>query len=136
MVYSLGFGAINFFFALPAIRTIDTLGRRKWLVLTLPLMCLFLTGAALATAFIAHGTPARDGIVTLFIFLFAATYSPGLGTCCLGRGRRGLLILRRADPLHLGIGKLPTIAPRGRMRFRRRDESRIRGSPVYLLPNY
>lgn len=39
-------GAINILFALPAIRTIDTLGRRKWLVLTLPLMCLFMAAAA------------------------------------------------------------------------------------------
>ncbi|KAI1816571.1 hypothetical protein GGS20DRAFT_575433 [Poronia punctata] len=46
---SLVFGAINFIFALPAIRTIDTLGRRKWLVLTLPVTGIFMTIAAFST---------------------------------------------------------------------------------------
>ncbi|KAI1427870.1 sugar transporter-domain-containing protein [Xylaria sp. FL1777] len=78
MLYSLGYGAVNFLFGLPAIRTIDTLGRRKWLVLTLPLMCLFMTAAALSTL-IPKETDARGGVVALFVFLFAAAYSPGLG---------------------------------------------------------
>ncbi|KAI0909497.1 sugar transporter-domain-containing protein [Ustulina deusta] len=78
MLYSLGYGAVNFLFGLPAIRTIDTLGRRKWLVLTLPLMCLFMTAAALSTL-IPEETDARGGVVALFVFLFAAAYSPGLG---------------------------------------------------------
>ncbi|KAI0429981.1 sugar transporter-domain-containing protein [Xylaria sp. FL1042] len=78
MLYSFGYGAVNFLFGLPAIRTIDTLGRRKWLVLTLPLMCLFMTAAALSTL-IPYGTDARTGVVALFVFLFAAAYSPGLG---------------------------------------------------------
>ncbi|KAI1175207.1 sugar transporter-domain-containing protein [Nemania sp. FL0916] len=97
MLYSLGFGAVNFIFGLPAIRTIDTLGRRKWLVLTLPLMSLFMAAAALATlcpgsvvqggnSTVPGGNPTPDknfdvrgGIVALFVFLFAAAYSPGLG---------------------------------------------------------
>ncbi|KAI1273948.1 sugar transporter-domain-containing protein [Xylaria sp. FL0933] len=78
MLYSFGYGAVNFLFGLPAIRTIDTLGRRKWLVLTLPIMCLFMTAAALSTL-IPYGTDARGGVVALFVFLFAAAYSPGLG---------------------------------------------------------
>ncbi|KAI0528494.1 hypothetical protein GGR58DRAFT_526120 [Xylaria digitata] len=82
MLYSLGYGTINFLFGLPAIRTIDTLGRRKWLVVTLPLMCLFMTSAALSTL-IPNGTDARGGVIALFIFFFAAAYSPGLGTWCL-----------------------------------------------------
>ncbi|KAK7957326.1 glycosyl hydrolase [Apiospora aurea] len=45
---SFGFGAVNFFCGLPAIKTIDTLGRRKWLISTLPLMCLFMAAAAYA----------------------------------------------------------------------------------------
>ncbi|TGJ79941.1 hypothetical protein E0Z10_g8826 [Xylaria hypoxylon] len=78
MLYSLGYGFVNFLFGLPAIRTIDTLGRRKWLVLTLPLMSLFMTAAALSTL-IPKGTDARGGVIALFVFLFAAAYSPGLG---------------------------------------------------------
>ncbi|KAI3321109.1 hypothetical protein HD806DRAFT_546901 [Xylariaceae sp. AK1471] len=70
--------AVNFLFGLPAIRTIDTLGRRKWLVLTLPVMCLFMTAAALSTL-IHDDLTARGGVVALFVFLFAAAYSPGMG---------------------------------------------------------
>ncbi|KAG5985177.1 hypothetical protein E4U55_000813 [Claviceps digitariae] len=47
MAYSLGFGAINFLFALPAIRSIDTIGRRRWLNITLPFMAIFMLGAAI-----------------------------------------------------------------------------------------
>ncbi|KAI0378902.1 hypothetical protein F5Y04DRAFT_136548 [Hypomontagnella monticulosa] len=80
MAYSLGYGAINFFFGLPAIRTIDTLGRRKWLVLTLPLMCLFMTAAALSSLIsTSDGGRTRAAIIALFVYLFAATYSPGMG---------------------------------------------------------
>ncbi|KAI0446313.1 sugar transporter-domain-containing protein [Xylaria telfairii] len=77
LVYSLVFGIINFIFGLPAIRTIDTLGRRKWLVLTLPLMCLLMTAAALST--LIPDSKTRGGIVALFVFLFAIAYSPGMG---------------------------------------------------------
>jgi hypothetical protein len=35
---SLGFGIINFLFAIPAIYTIDTFGRRGLLLTTFPLM--------------------------------------------------------------------------------------------------
>lgn len=77
MLYSLGFGAVNFLFGLPAIKTIDTLGRRKWLVLTLPLMSLLMLAAALATLVKDPGT--RGGVIALFMFLFAAAYSPGMG---------------------------------------------------------
>ncbi|KAH8159842.1 hypothetical protein CIB48_g8405 [Xylaria polymorpha] len=96
LVYSLVFGVVNFIFGLPAIRTIDTLGRRKWLVLTLPLMCLFMTAAALSTLIPESKT--RGGIVALFVYrrsypqsprsrireltiraVFAIAYSPGMG---------------------------------------------------------
>ncbi|OTB10048.1 hypothetical protein K445DRAFT_27974 [Daldinia sp. EC12] len=77
MVYSLGIGTVNFIFGLPAIRTIDTLGRRKWLVMTLPVMCLLMMAAALST--LTTGQNARVGLIAFFIFLFAAVYSPGMG---------------------------------------------------------
>jgi MFS family permease len=66
MAYSLGFGAINFVFALPAVRSIDTLGRRRWLLMTLPFMALFMLGAALSFSIDDPGT--RTGIVALFLF--------------------------------------------------------------------
>ena len=41
----MGFGIINFVFAIPAVRTIDTFGRRNLLLFTFPLMaiCMLLT---------------------------------------------------------------------------------------------
>ncbi|KAL7951280.1 MFS general substrate transporter [Trichoderma barbatum] len=77
MAYSLGFGAINFLSGLPAVRSIDTLGRRKWLLATLPLMSLLMLGAALSFNIVAENT--RVGVAASFLFLFAAVYSPGLG---------------------------------------------------------
>ncbi|KJZ76758.1 hypothetical protein HIM_03635 [Hirsutella minnesotensis 3608] len=77
MAYSLGFGAINFLFALPAIKSIDTLGRRRWLLLTLPFMALFMLGAGLAGLIVDETT--RKGVTALFLYLFAVGYSPGLG---------------------------------------------------------
>ncbi|KAI0173450.1 hypothetical protein GGR52DRAFT_571961 [Hypoxylon sp. FL1284] len=77
MIYSLANGAVNFVFGLPAIRTIDTLGRRKWLVLTLPFMCLFMLAASLST--FIENPETRAGIIALFVFLFTAAYSPGMG---------------------------------------------------------
>ncbi|KAK2049639.1 hypothetical protein LZ31DRAFT_562455 [Colletotrichum somersetense] len=77
MIFSLGYGAVNFVFGLPAIRTIDTLGRRKWLMLTLPVMTLFMLLAGVS--FHISNRDAQVAVLTLFILLFAATYSPGLG---------------------------------------------------------
>ncbi|GJN71510.1 sugar transporter [Purpureocillium lilacinum] len=77
MAYSLGFGAINWLFALPAIKHIDTLGRRKLLLMTLPCMAITMLGAGLA-GFI-EDQKLRVGITALFLFLFAMAYSPGLG---------------------------------------------------------
>ncbi|KXH67587.1 hypothetical protein CSAL01_03626 [Colletotrichum salicis] len=77
MFFSLGYGAVNFIFGLPAIRTIDTLGRRKWLILTLPVMALFMLLAGVS--FNIHNPDAKVPVVALFILLFAAAYSPGLG---------------------------------------------------------
>ncbi|KAF4981998.1 hypothetical protein FDECE_17595 [Fusarium decemcellulare] len=93
MAYSLGFGAVNFVFALIAMRSIDIIGRRRWLLSTLPIMSCFLIAATIAYALAPSdksGTsdeenkPRSDmpqaipGII--FIYLFAAAYSPGLGT--------------------------------------------------------
>ncbi|OTB01901.1 hypothetical protein M426DRAFT_14056 [Hypoxylon sp. CI-4A] len=77
MVYSLVYGAINFLFGLPAIRTIDTLGRRKWLVLTLPVMCLLMLAASLSS--LIGDKRIRADVIALFVFLFTAAYSPGMG---------------------------------------------------------
>ncbi|KAK7998335.1 putative phosphoprotein phosphatase X-1 [Apiospora arundinis] len=79
---SVGFGAVTFFCGLPAIKTIDTLGRRKLLISTLPLMCIFLAAAAYAFPI----PYAKDGgnantvrLVATLLYLHAAVYAPGLG---------------------------------------------------------
>ncbi|KAF2089913.1 hypothetical protein K490DRAFT_36088 [Saccharata proteae CBS 121410] len=80
---SLGFGVINFLFAIPAIYTIDTFGRRNLLLTTFPLMslCMLFTGMC----FFIDDTPgssalkARVGLVALGIYLFGIVYSPGEG---------------------------------------------------------
>jgi len=78
LLASWGFGAINFVFALPAVYTIDTFGRRNLLLTTFPLMAIFLllTGFAF---WIPADSKARIGVVALGIYLFGMAYSPGEG---------------------------------------------------------
>jgi len=75
---SLGFGIINFLFAIPAIYTIDRFGRRNLLLTTFPLMSLFLffTGFSF---WIPEDTKARVACIALGIYLFGIVYSPGEG---------------------------------------------------------
>jgi len=74
----MGFGVINFLFAIPALYTIDTFGRRNLLLTTFPLMsiCLFFTGFSF---FIPEESTARIACVALGIYLFGIVYSPGEG---------------------------------------------------------
>ncbi|KAM3417342.1 hypothetical protein BST61_g5593 [Cercospora zeina] len=78
LIASFGFGLVNFVFAWPAIWTIDTFGRRSLLLFTFPQMAWTLLAAGLC--FLIPGTgQARLGAIALFIYLFAAFYSPGEG---------------------------------------------------------
>ncbi|CCH42225.1 putative membrane protein [Wickerhamomyces ciferrii] len=77
---SVGFGAINTIFALPAFFTIDHYGRRFLLLFTFPFMSafLFLTGFS----FWINGDTSPDGrigAITLGIYLFTIFYSFGSG---------------------------------------------------------
>lgn len=72
------FGFINFVGAIPAIWTMDTLGRRALLLITLPPMALTM----LATSFsfgIPEDSPAHFILLATLIYLFCAEYSPGMG---------------------------------------------------------
>ncbi|KFY10007.1 hypothetical protein V491_07843 [Pseudogymnoascus sp. VKM F-3775] len=75
---SMGFGAINFLFALPAFYTIDTFGRRNLLLTTFPLMALalFFTGFSFL---IPETSVARIACISLGIYIFGMVYSPGEG---------------------------------------------------------
>lgn len=76
---SLGFGAINFVFAFPALITIDTFGRRSLLLFTFPQMAWTLLAAGLCFLIPGETNKARIGLVALFVYIFAAFYSPGEG---------------------------------------------------------
>ncbi|SCV74687.1 BQ2448_7716 [Microbotryum intermedium] len=75
---TLGFGALNWIMAAPAVWTIDTFGRRTLLLTTFPLMALFLLMTGMAF-FIPEESKARVGVVALGIYLHCMAYSPGEG---------------------------------------------------------
>jgi len=77
MASTLGAGAINWLFALPAVFTIDTFGRRNLLLFTFPCMaaCLLLTGFS----FWNTSEIGRLTGVSIGIYLFEIFYSPGEG---------------------------------------------------------
>ena len=76
LLASLGFGILNFVFAIPAIYLIDTFGRRSLLLMTFPLMAVFLLLTGISFQFV--GT-AKQILVTLFMYMFAIAYSVGEG---------------------------------------------------------
>ncbi|KAF1816426.1 hypothetical protein P152DRAFT_388925 [Eremomyces bilateralis CBS 781.70] len=78
---SFGFGLINFVFAWPAVWTIDTFGRRTLLLFTFPQMFWTLLAAGLCYLIepSVEDSKLRLGLVALFVYLFAAFYSPGEG---------------------------------------------------------
>jgi sugar porter (SP) family MFS transporter len=78
LLASWGFGLVNFVFAWPAVWTIDTFGRRSLLLFTFPQMAWTLLAAGLCFL-IPQSSKAHLGLVAMFIYLFAAFYSPGEG---------------------------------------------------------
>jgi MFS family permease len=78
LIASFGFGAVNFFFAWPAFWTIDTFGRRSLLLFTFPNMAWSLLAAGLFNLLPEKST-AHVALVAVFIYIFAAFYSPGEG---------------------------------------------------------
>ena len=91
LAVSLGTGVVNWLFAIPAVKTIDTFGRRNLLLTTFPLMGIFLlfTGMSFFIGSEGNGiTPenAQDFpsqgrliAVAIGIYLFMVVYSPGEG---------------------------------------------------------
>lgn len=71
------FGLVNFLGAFPAIWTMDSFGRRRLLLWTLPPMSVTMAGIA-----VVIGLPestARFIVLASLIYLFCALYSPGMG---------------------------------------------------------
>lgn len=83
LLTSMGTGITNFLFAIPAIYTIDTFGRRNLLLTTFPLMgiCLLWCGFSFFLPNNPDGTPTqgRLGSIAAAIYAFMAVYSPGEG---------------------------------------------------------
>ncbi|KAE8257091.1 hypothetical protein A4X13_0g2587 [Tilletia indica] len=82
---SLGFGALNWIFALPGVFTIDTFGRRSLLLVGFPIMALFLLVTSMS--FLAPNSaptpefpagvvgPGKLAGIAIGIYLFACVYS-------------------------------------------------------------
>ncbi|KAI7311084.1 hypothetical protein KC326_g6424 [Hortaea werneckii] len=71
LLVSWGFGMTMLLSAIPAIYTIDKLGRRILLLAAFPNMFWTLLATGMSF-YIAEGTMARIGCIALFIFLFCA----------------------------------------------------------------
>ncbi|KAI9888221.1 MAG: hypothetical protein M1814_000957 [Vezdaea aestivalis] len=76
---SLGWGIINFLFAIPAVYTIDTFGRRNLLLATFPFLSLFMFFTGFSFFIPETMKSARTGCIALGTYLFAVFYSPGEG---------------------------------------------------------
>ncbi|KAF8544410.1 hypothetical protein BDD12DRAFT_787358 [Trichophaea hybrida] len=77
LLASMGFGFLNFIFAIPAIKTIDSWGRRSLLLFCFPLMAIFMTLTSLS--FLTSNLDIRAGLVLTSMYLFTIAYSPSEG---------------------------------------------------------
>ncbi|GAB7346879.1 hypothetical protein MBLNU459_g1960t1 [Dothideomycetes sp. NU459] len=77
LLVSMGTGIVNFVFAVPGMLTIDTRGRRFLLLVTFPIMAvfLFMTGFC----FYIPNEEVQKVTVAVGIYLFMVVYSPGMG---------------------------------------------------------
>lgn len=67
-------GMANFLFGIPAVGTIDTFGRRKWLLVTIPGMALAFAAAA---ASLEHPDAAiRQALTVIFMLGTSAVATP------------------------------------------------------------
>ncbi|KAL5387436.1 hypothetical protein DPSP01_003659 [Paraphaeosphaeria sporulosa] len=78
LIASFGFGLVNFVFAWPAVWTIDTFGRRGLLLFTFPNMFWSLLVAGMCY-YIPASSTAHMALIALFVYIFGAFYSPGMG---------------------------------------------------------
>lgn len=76
LLASMGYGLVMFVFALPAVWTMDTFGRRNLLLFTFPNMAWCLLGAGLSFL-LPFDSNARVPLIAFFIYMFTAFYGPG-----------------------------------------------------------
>lgn len=77
LLVSLGTGVVNWLFAIPAIYTIDTFGRRNLLLTTFPLMslCLFWGGFSFLIPNGADGDPTEAKLASIATAIYLVSYS-------------------------------------------------------------
>lgn len=83
----MGTGILNWVFALPAVFTIDTFGRRFLLLVTFPFLCLtllwtgfsFFIGTTDAEDNCTSMCTTRTAMITTGMYLYEVFYSPGMG---------------------------------------------------------
>ena len=73
------FGLINFLGAFPAIWTMDTFGRRRLLLYTLPAMAVTMALAAMTFGIPSGKNNIQFWLLAAPMYLFCALYSPGMG---------------------------------------------------------
>ncbi|KAH8816984.1 hypothetical protein F5884DRAFT_241499 [Xylogone sp. PMI_703] len=78
LLASLGYGIVNFVFAIPAIFMIDKFGRRSLLLSTFPHMAWTLLAAG-CCFYIPKSSNAHVGLIAFFVYIFTAFYSVGEG---------------------------------------------------------
>ena len=76
---SVVFGLINFLGAFPAVYTMDTYGRRKLLLWTLPAMALAMAFMAMSFSIPQGKNNVQFVILAALVYIFCALYSPGMG---------------------------------------------------------
>ena len=79
LLASMGTGILNWIFALPAVFTIDTWGRRNLLLFTFPFLAIFLFWSGFSFWIGEQGDKRRLAMVTTGMYLFEVFYSPGEG---------------------------------------------------------
>ncbi|KAJ5735103.1 uncharacterized protein N7483_000228 [Penicillium malachiteum] len=79
LLASMGTGILNWVFALPAVFTIDTWGRRNLLLFTFPFLAIFLLWSGFSFWIDANDGHKRIAMVTTGMYLFEVFYSPGEG---------------------------------------------------------
>ncbi|KAJ5693092.1 hypothetical protein N7462_002515 [Penicillium macrosclerotiorum] len=81
LLASMGTGILNWVFALPAVLTIDTWGRRNLLLFTFPFLAIFLFWSGFSFWIEADNPTSkkRVAMVTTGMYLFEVFYSPGEG---------------------------------------------------------
>lgn len=137
LLTSFGFGAVNFVFAWPAFFTIDTFGRRTLLLFTFPQMAWTLLAAGFCFN-IPDGNSARLGCIALFIFLFAAFYSPGEGKTLIRQLMEFIVFTNiyivRTGTFHLFRRGVPSLSQRSRYGIRRRNLPLLGRRFIHLSP--